>query len=81
MSQVEQSRVEHPNYYQTNGVECIDVIRNRTFNIGCAIKYLWRAGLKKEEGLSDKEKEIEDLQKAIFYINDRIKDLTNNGND
>jgi hypothetical protein len=37
------------------------------FNLGNAIKYIWRAGLKNEG------KHIEDLKKAIFYINDEIK--------
>jgi len=67
-------RVNHPSYYQDpSGVECIDIVRHRDFNIGSAIKYLWRAGLKKEEGISDTDKQIEDLKKAIFYINDEIE--------
>lgn len=70
------SRVEHPSYYQDpSGVECITVARHRDFNIGNALKYLWRAGLKTEEGMSNKDKRIEDLEKAIFYINDEIKML------
>jgi hypothetical protein len=36
---------------------------------------LWRAGLKKDASLEDKQKEIEDLKKSIWYINDRIKQL------
>lgn len=36
---------------------------------------MWRAGLKKDAGLEDRQKEIEDLKKAIWYINDRIKQL------
>lgn len=69
--------VNHPDYYNSHpsGVECIDIARHYCFSIGNAIKYLWRAGLKKEMGLEDKEKEIEDLKKAIFYINDKIKQL------
>lgn len=39
------------------------------------MKYIWRAGLKKEEGISDINKQIEDLKKTIFYINDEIKML------
>jgi len=35
------------------------------FNLGNAVKYLWRAGLK--------DNAIQDLQKAIFYINDEIE--------
>ena len=42
---------------------------------GNAIKYLWRAGLKKEQGIDEIDKEIEDLKKAIWYINDRIHQL------
>ena len=70
---VNEERVNHPHYYQDpSGVECIDIIRHRDFNIGSAIKYLWRAGLKHEEGIDDTDKQIEDLQKAMFYINDEI---------
>lgn len=82
MKEEKTDRVNHPSYYQDpSGVECITVTRHRDFNIGNAIKYLWRAGLKEEEGLSNKEKQIEDLQKAIFYINDEIKLLKDKGND
>ena len=72
-----ENRVNHPDYYNSHpsGIECIDVIRHYCFDIGNAIKYLWRAGLKKEIGLDEKQKEIEDLKKAIWYIKDRIKQL------
>jgi hypothetical protein len=50
-------------------VECIQITRHRNFNVGNAIKYLWRAGIK------DDAKQIEDLKKAIFYINDEINRL------
>ena len=72
--------VNHPKYYNSNpsGVECIDIVRHMNFNIGNAVKYLFRNGLKHEEGKDDKIKQIEDLQKAIFYINDEIKRLQNN---
>ena len=71
------NRVEHPEWYTNHpsGVECIEITRHYNFDIGNAIKYLWRAGLKKEQGLSDIEKEKEDCQKAIWYINDYIKNL------
>lgn len=71
--------VNHPSYYTSHpsGIECIDITRHYCFSIGNAIKYLWRAGLKKEMGLEDVEKEIEDLWKAIWYIKDRIKQLSN----
>ena len=72
-----ENRVNHPEYYNSHpsSIECIDIIRHYCFDIGNAIKYLWRAGLKKEIGLDEKQKEIEDLKKAIWYIKDRIKIL------
>lgn len=72
-----EDRVKHPRWYteHPSGVECIDITRHYCFDIGNAIKYLWRAGLKREEGLSDRDKEIEDLEKAIWYIKDHIESL------
>ena len=71
--------VNSPKHYTSHpsGVQCIDIVRHYCFSVGNAIKYLWRAGLKTEEGMTDKEKEIEDLNKAIWYIKDRIKQLEN----
>ena len=45
------------------------------FNLGNAIKYILRAGHKKDYYLHSKQKEIEDLKKAAWYINDKIKQL------
>lgn len=75
----EHDAVNHPKHYTSHasGIECIEIARYYNFDIGNAIKYLWRAGLKKEQGLSDIEKEIEDCKKAIWYINDHIKHLKN----
>lgn len=71
--------VNSPKHYNSHpsGIECIEIARYYCFSIGNAIKYLWRAGLKKDASLGDKQKEIEDLKKAIWYINDRIKELEN----
>lgn len=71
--------VNHPAHYTSDpsGVECIQITKYRDFCIGNAIKYLWRAGLKSDSNVTDKEKEIEDLQKAIWYINEKIKMLQN----
>lgn len=71
--------VNHPKWYDSHpsGVECIEIARHYCFSIGNAIKYLWRAGLKKDSSLTDTEKEIEDLKKAVWYIQDRIKELEN----
>ena len=74
---IKNDNVNHPQHYTSHpsGIECIDITRHYCFDIGNAIKYLWRAGLKTEEGISDKNKEIEDLQKANWYITDRINQL------
>ena len=66
----EKDNVNHPKHYNSHpsGIECIEIVRHHDFNIGNAIKYLWRAGLKGGE-----DKLIEDLEKAIFYINDEIQ--------
>lgn len=63
--------VNHPKHYTSHpsSIECIEVTRHCNFNIGNAIKYLWRAGIK------DDQKHIEDLEKAVFYIKDEIKRL------
>ena len=69
------NRVEHPDYYQgKNGIETIEIIRHYICDIANALKYLMRAGKKQEMGMEDAEKEIEDLKKALWYIEDyRVK--------
>lgn len=65
------SRVDHPDHYQgENGIETIEIIRHYTCDIANALKYLMRAGHKSEMGMEDAEKEIEDLEKALWYIED-----------
>lgn len=60
------SDVDHPKHYNTHpsGIECIDVVRHMNFNLGNAMKYLWRA--------DQKGRPVEDLEKAIWYIRDEI---------
>ena len=74
-----EDRVSHPSHYtwlkDLCGIEVIDITRHMDFDLGNAIKYILRSGHKSEQGYSDKEKTIEDLKKAIFYINDKIKML------
>lgn len=69
--------VNHPAHYTSSeaqcpgcekSIECIDVTRHMSFNIGNAIKYLWR--YKDKEG-------IVSLKKAIWYIQDQIKMMEN----
>jgi hypothetical protein len=56
--------VDHPKHYNSHpsGVECIDIIEHMSLNIGCAVKYLWRSGLK------DNEPTEKELRKAIWFI-------------
>lgn len=65
--------VNHPAHYTSGKIECIDFITDKKLNFcrGNAVKYIVRAGLK------DPAKEIEDLEKAIFYINREIADIKN----
>lgn len=69
--------VNHPKHYTSDpsGIECIDITRHRNFNVGNAIKYLWRAGLKIDANKSSINKQIEDLEKAVWYIVDEIHRL------
>lgn len=71
----EYDAVNHPPHYTSDpsGVECIDITKHRDFCTGNAIKYLWRAGLKQDADKSTKDKQIEDLKKAIWYINAEIE--------
>lgn len=59
--------VNHPPHYNRHpaGVECIDIVEHMPFNIGNAVKYLWRCGLKNDE--------IEELEKAQWYIKREIE--------
>jgi hypothetical protein len=50
-------------------VEGVGIVRHMCFNVGSAIKYMWRAGLKPGEA------SVKDLKKAIWYINDEIARL------
>lgn len=76
---MKKDNINHPSHYTSHpsGIECIDIAEHHDFCIGNAIKYLWRAGLKSEDGISKKEKQIEDLKKAIWYIKREIKHLSN----
>jgi hypothetical protein len=60
--------VNHPKHYNSHpsGVECITVAEHMPFNVGNAIKYLWRA---------DHKNGLEDLRKAAWYVNREIERL------
>jgi hypothetical protein len=61
--------VNHPSHYTAHpsGVECIEITEHMSFTVGNAVKYLWRADLKHEDG------GIEDLRKARFYVDREIE--------
>lgn len=58
--------VNRPKHYTNHpsGVECIEITRHMGFNLGNAMKYIWRADLKNNA--------IEDLEKAVWYLKDEI---------
>lgn len=59
--------VNHPPHYtkHPSGIECIQITEHMNFNLGNAVKYIWRADLKNDA--------IEDLKKAAFYLDREIK--------
>ena len=59
--------INHPKHYTSHpsGVECIEITQHMGFCLGNAIKYIWRADLKGNA--------IEDIEKAIWYLNQEIK--------
>lgn len=63
--------VNHPAHYTAHpsGVEAVTICEHFGFNVGNAIKYLWRAGLKTKDPL-------EDLRKAAWYVNREIERLS-----
>jgi nucleoside 2-deoxyribosyltransferase len=60
--------VNHPSHYTMGGIETKDFIRAKelSYNLGNAVKYITRSGHK--PGVCP----IEDLKKAVFYLNDEI---------
>lgn len=69
--------VNRPAHYTSDpsGVECIQIVRHRNFNVGNALKYLWRSGLKSSGNLEPLAKQLQDLEKAAWYIRDEIERL------
>lgn len=57
--------IDHPQHYtqHPSGIECIEVTEHMSFNLGNAIKYVWRADLKNG---------VEDLKKARWHLNREI---------
>jgi hypothetical protein len=68
---MEKDNVNRPPHYisHPSGIECIQITEHMGFNLGNAIKYIWRADLKADA--------IEDLRKAAWYINREIQKRSN----
>ena len=66
--------VSHPSHYCRGKIEVKDFIMDQKlpWTLGNSVKYICRAGYK------DPKKYVEDLQKAIFYLNEEIKQHENN---
>jgi hypothetical protein len=62
--------VNHPPHYKAHpsGVECIQITEHMGFNLGNAVKYIWRADLKGDA--------VEDLKKAAWYVAREIEKRT-----
>jgi hypothetical protein len=67
IQQIAEDLVNHPPHYTAHpsGVECIQITEHMNFCLGNAIKYIWRADLKHDA--------IEDLKKAVWYVNREIE--------
>lgn len=65
-------KISGPDYYKRGGIECIEVIKawDLNFNLGNALKYICRAGLKGPRG--------DDLTKAVQYLLYEIEGITPN---
>ena len=72
--EIKDDPVNHPKHYTDGRIEVIEYIEDKKlgFCLGNAIKYISRAGKK------EKDKEIQDLRKAIWYLERRIYELENN---
>jgi hypothetical protein len=70
IQQIAEDLVNHPPHYTAHpsGVECIQITEHMNFCLGNAIKYIWRADLKHDA--------IEDLKKAVWYVNREIERRT-----
>lgn len=62
-----EDNVNHPKHYteHPSGVECITIAEHMGFNLGNAIKYIWRA--------DSKGNTLEDLKKAAWYLQREIE--------
>ena len=68
-----QDLVNHPKHYteHPSGIECIQITEHMGFCLGNAVKYIWRADLKNDA--------VEDLRKAVWYLEREIMRRKENG--
>jgi len=64
-----EERIDHPPHYTSHpsGVECVEIAEHMSFNLGNALKYVWRMGLKGEGT------RLEDVKKALWYVEREAK--------
>lgn len=70
--------VNHPPHYTSPAhckncgapIECIQITRHLPFNLGNALKYIWRAGFGGKKNVDP----VEDLRKSVWYLNDEINE-------
>jgi Protein of unknwon function (DUF3310) len=61
------SSIHRPAHYRSHpsGIECIEIVEHMSFNLGNVVKYVWRA--------DEKGRALEDLRKALWYLNREIE--------
>ena len=64
--EIKHDPVNHPKHYTAHpsGIECIQITEHMGFNLGNAMKYIWRA--------DEKNNAVEDLRKAVWYVQREI---------
>lgn len=75
---VQKEDISVPSYYiGSNGYEARKVISgfDLSYNVGTATTYLLRCGKKKEQGMTDKDKHIEDIEKAMNHLRFELEKL------
>ena len=72
MGDEDNDEVNHPKHYTNHpsGVECIQITEHMNFNLGNAMKYIWRAG--------EKGDRLVDLLKAQWYLKREIERIEKN---
>ena len=78
---LEHDPVNHPRHYNKGQIEVADFIADQEldFDRGNAVKYICRAGDKPDAEMSIEEKAVQDLEKAIWYLQHRITWIKKHG--